>query len=44
MMKNMPKSENPGFRSSLVVGVGICMDLHIYLLFTKELELKPKFN
>lgn len=39
-MKNMTKSENPGFRSSLVVGVGMYMDLHIYLFFTNNLELK----
>lgn len=43
-MKNMTKSENPGFRSSLVVGVGMCVDLHKYLLLTKKLELNPKFS
>lgn len=41
-MENMPKSGNPGFRSSLVMGM--CMYLHIYLLITKKLDLKSEFN
>lgn len=38
----MPKSGNPVFRSSSVMGM--CMCLHTYLLLTKKLDVKSGFN